>query len=103
MFIVYLIYYKNLPIYVGITCNPKQRFKRHKRDCFKDFGFIQPIHQYLKNLGITKNNFNELISFEILHENIPSKYEALKKEYFFHQSFKHYFPLQNSETYLPYI
>ena len=55
------------PIYIGITRNLTNRFKKHKYDCFKKAKVSnQKLYILLRKLGVTKANFNDKVKMKVL-------------------------------------
>jgi len=55
------------------------RYYNHRQICFyeKSKQYHSKIYQFIREKGITKQNFNEIVKIEILYQNIPRLYEGL--------------------------
>ena len=55
--IVYLIYYKNVQVYVGSSMNTKDRFSKHKWNILIKHRYNLPVRRYLQSQGVKKIYF----------------------------------------------
>ncbi len=73
MYFIYRLYINDTTIYIGQTKNIKSRYTGHKSDCFIR-KCNNKLYTSIRQLGITRDNFNDYVKYEILYENIPYNY-----------------------------
>ena len=62
---IYCLYVDNKISYIGQTTQTlNRRLQQHKKDCFRTRE--KRIYQYIKSIGITKEDFNERIKMKPL-------------------------------------
>lgn len=65
MYIIYKLTIKNDEhFYIGSTKNMSKRMSDHKYDCFRFTN--RKLYKYLNSIGITKQNFYELIDYKTI-------------------------------------
>ena len=79
--------------YVGKTINKfKIRYNHHKRDCFnkKGDGYNNLKYVIFRKMGITKDNWNEMVKYEIIFErHFDTGREAMQLEKQWLENTKH--------------
>jgi len=64
---IYCLYVDNIIVYIGQTKRlPKERFRLHKYTCFDSKRQDKRIYEYIKSIGITKDDFSSRVIYKTL-------------------------------------
>lgn len=79
---IYILTINEIPVYVGKTGYPKNRYKQHKSDCYNENRRAYDKYTYMtiRQLGISRDQFQKYIKLTLLYEDVPLEYQSIMED-----------------------